>query len=284
MADRAGGRHVVRWTDRQRRHPVDAGVLATSNRGGPDGANHQPATDRRAPQPSRRLARSEGRRDRPRPDDRPRRIPGRGEDHPAEPHPLRRPRRALRGARQRFRRAGRRRQPRRGARRGHPHLRQRLRLLLHGRRSGGRDRSPAGREPAPGPDPRRGQRRRRSGLDRGRRHPPSRTLPRSGGGHRGPERLRAALAALAPRVLRAKGFVVPADGTGDDRLLVQACGRTVELEAGVPASAPPSHGAAPPPSALVFVGLDDLPDEDELAGAVWRASIRAESRPMSCRG
>ncbi len=28
----------------------------------------------------------------------------------------------------------------------------------------------------------------------------------------------------------------------------------------------------------------NLPDEDELAGAVWRASIRAESRPMSCRG
>ena len=45
-----------------------------------------------------------------------------------------------------------------------------------------------------------------------------------------PERLRATLAALAPRVLRAKGFVVPADGTGGDRLLVQACGRTVELE------------------------------------------------------
>ena len=95
-----------------------------------------------------------------------------------------------------------------------------------------------------------------------------------------PDRLRAALIALAPRVLRAKGFVVPADGTGDDRLLVQACGRTVELE---PRRLPPSHGAAPP-SALVFIGLDDLPDEDELAGAVWRASIRAGSRPMSCIG
>ena len=96
-----------------------------------------------------------------------------------------------------------------------------------------------------------------------------------------PERLRAVLAALAPRVLRAKGFVVPADGTGGDRLLVQACGRTVELES---RRLPPSHGAAPPPSALVFIGLDDLPDEDELAGAVCRASIRAGSCSMSCSG
>ena len=96
-----------------------------------------------------------------------------------------------------------------------------------------------------------------------------------------PERLRTALIALAPRVLRAKGFVVPAGGTGGDRLLVQACGRTVELE---PRRLPPSPGAAPPPSALVFIGLDDLPDEDELAGAVRQASIRAGSRPMSCSG
>ena len=96
-----------------------------------------------------------------------------------------------------------------------------------------------------------------------------------------PERLRAALIALAPRVLRAKGFVVPAGGAEEHRLVVQACGRTVELE---PGRLPPSHDAAPPPSALVFIGLDDLPDEDELAGAVCRASIRAGSHPMSCSG
>ena len=95
-----------------------------------------------------------------------------------------------------------------------------------------------------------------------------------------PERLRAALIALAPRVLRAKGFVVPAGGTEEDRLLVQACGRTVELE---PRRLPPSPGAAPPPSALVFIGLGDLPDEDELASAVRQASIRAESRPRRSR-
>ena len=100
----------------------------------------------------------------------------------------------------------------------------------------------------------------------------SRTVPCPG--PMDPERLRTALIAFAPRVLRAKGFVVPAGGTGDDRLLVQACGRRVELER---RHLPPSPGAAPPPSALVFIGLDDLPDEDELAGAVRRASIRAES-------
>ena len=85
-----------------------------------------------------------------------------------------------------------------GARRGHPHLRQRLRLLLHGRRSGGRDRPPAGRGSAPGPDPRRGQRRRRSGSDRGHRDPPSRARPRSGGGHR--RRRDAAFALRRPEI------------------------------------------------------------------------------------
>ena len=90
-----------------------------------------------------------------------------------------------------------------------------------------------------------------------------------------PERLRAALIALAPRVLRAKGFVVPAGGTGQDRLVVQACGRTVELER---RRLPPDPRAVPPPSALVFIGLDDLPDDDELARALRPASIRALSR------
>ena len=96
-----------------------------------------------------------------------------------------------------------------------------------------------------------------------------------------PERLRAALAALTPRVLRAKGFVITtAGGPGEEWMVVQACGRTVELEARRP---PPDPGAAPFPG-LVFIGLDDLPDEDELARAVRWASVRAESRPASRNG
>ena len=83
-----------------------------------------------------------------------------------------------------------------------------------------------------------------------------------------PERLRAALAAFMPRVLRAKGFVVPAGGTKDERIVVQACGRTVEMERRRPL---PDRGAAPFPG-LVFIGLDDLPGEGELAGMVRRAS------------
>ena len=88
-----------------------------------------------------------------------------------------------------------------------------------------------------------------------------------------PERLRAALAALMPRVLRAKGFVVPAGGTKDERIIVQASGRTVELKR---LRAPPDRDAAPFPG-LVFIGLDDLPGEDELAGMVRRASAPSTS-------
>ena len=95
-----------------------------------------------------------------------------------------------------------------------------------------------------------------------------------------PERLRAALVALMPRVLRAKGFVVSAGGTEEEWMVVQACGRTVELERRRPLSNP---GTAPFPG-LVFIGLDDLPDENELARAVRQASIRTESRPVSCSG
>ena len=84
-----------------------------------------------------------------------------------------------------------------------------------------------------------------------------------------PERLHAALVALMPRVLRAKGFVVPAGGTEEEWMVVQACGRTVELERRRP---PSNLGTAPFPG-LVFIGLDDLPDEDVLAGVVRRASV-----------
>ena len=91
-----------------------------------------------------------------------------------------------------------------------------------------------------------------------------------------PERLRAALAALMPRVLRAKGFVITTTGRPEeDWMVVQACGRTVELER---LRLRPDHGAAPFPG-LVFIGLDDLPDDGELAGAVRRASIRAFPHP-----
>ena len=94
-----------------------------------------------------------------------------------------------------------------------------------------------------------------------------------------PERLRAALAALTLRVLRAKGFVITAaGGPGEDWMVVQACGRTVELEARRP---PPDSGTASFPG-LVFIGLDDLPDEDELGRAVRRASVWASSRSGPC--
>ena len=89
-----------------------------------------------------------------------------------------------------------------------------------------------------------------------------------------PDRLRAALVALMPRVLRAKGFVAPAGEPGEEKqwMLVQACGRTVDLERWHP----PRNDAMPVPG-IVFIGLDDLPGESELAGAVRRASVEASS-------
>ena len=82
-----------------------------------------------------------------------------------------------------------------------------------------------------------------------------------------PGRLRAALSDLMPRVLRAKGFVVSAEGSGREWLVVQACGRTVNVERGHPV---PEHSTPAP--GLVFIGLDDLPAADELACAVHRAA------------
>ena len=93
-----------------------------------------------------------------------------------------------------------------------------------------------------------------------------------------PGRLRAALASLAPRVLRAKGFVDSArDGPASEGewMLVQACGRTVDLS---PWRPPP--GGARPASALVFIGLDDLPSEPELIRALQQAR-RGTSRPVA---
>ena len=91
-----------------------------------------------------------------------------------------------------------------------------------------------------------------------------------------PGRLRAACAELSPRVLRAKGFVVSAGGSGagtesgPEWMVVQASGSTVELE---PWRPPPDR--APPSPGIVFIGLDDLPAADDLRAAVHLASIPA---------
>ncbi len=85
-----------------------------------------------------------------------------------------------------------------------------------------------------------------------------------------PDRLRTALSALMPRVLRAKGFIVSAEGPEHDWMLVQACGRTVDIERRGPAR---EHSMPAP--GLVFVGLDDLPAADELTHAVRRASANS---------
>ena len=92
-----------------------------------------------------------------------------------------------------------------------------------------------------------------------------------------PGRLRAALRRLAPRVLRAKGFVIArTEGSepeaGQERMVVQASGRTVEVEPWRP-----SPGRPPPPPGIVFLGLDDLPDAGELRSVVERASTRRKS-------
>ena len=84
--------------------------------------------------------------------------------------------------------------------------------------------------------------------------------------------LRAAYAELSPRVLRAKGFVVSRKmGSGPDSgpewMVVQGCGRTVEIE---PWGPPPNR--APPSPGIVFIGLDDLPAADDLRAAVQGAS------------
>ena len=81
-----------------------------------------------------------------------------------------------------------------------------------------------------------------------------------------PDRLRAALSSLAPRVLRAKGFVVSAADPGREWLVVQASGRTVDVERRDPS---PEHSIRAP--GIVFIGLDDLPGVQELAGVVSSA-------------
>ena len=89
-----------------------------------------------------------------------------------------------------------------------------------------------------------------------------------------PVRLRAALSSLMPRVLRAKGFVVSPGGRGPEWLVVQASGRTVDIETR-PAS--PERGAPAPGIApgIIFIGVDDLPESETLARAVRLATARA---------
>ena len=85
-----------------------------------------------------------------------------------------------------------------------------------------------------------------------------------------PVRLRAALSALSPQVLRAKGFVVSHDTPEPEWLLVQASGRTVDIE-----RRPPSRDLGRPVPGIVFIGLEDLPDAEALAGAVRQAVASA---------
>ena len=85
-----------------------------------------------------------------------------------------------------------------------------------------------------------------------------------------PDRLHAALSDLMPRVLRTKGFIAAAEGPEQAWMIVQACGRTVDIERLQPA---PEHSMPVP--GLVFVGLDDLPAADEPAGAVHQAASRS---------
>ena len=83
-----------------------------------------------------------------------------------------------------------------------------------------------------------------------------------------PDRLHSALSVLAPRVLRAKGFVLAADGPEPQWLLVQASGRSVDVERRLPSR---EHGTPAP--GIVFMGLDDLPSAGELADAVRTAVV-----------
>lgn len=94
-----------------------------------------------------------------------------------------------------------------------------------------------------------------------------------------PDRLRAALRDLSPRVLRAKGFVRSAAGPeeresdpdiGPGWLIVQASGRAVGIEAWSPRADQPD-----PAPGIVFIGLDDLPPAEELRTAVQLASLPA---------
>ena len=79
--------------------------------------------------------------------------------------------------------------------------------------------------------------------------------------------LRASLRALMSRVLRAKGFTLASGSSGDEWLVVQACGRTVDIE---PRRSAPDRAQRTP--GIVFIGLDDLPSAEELADAM-RSSV-----------
>ena len=101
-------------------------------------------------------------------------------------------------------------------------------------------------------------------------------------------RLRAVLAKLSPRALRAKGFVHslaspqegdPAPGDGAGWLVIQASGRVVEIEAWSPRADQPE-----PAPGIVFIGLDDLPCADNLRAALCGAAPETNSPPAPGRG
>ncbi len=93
------------------------------------------------------------------------------------------------------------------------------------------------------------------------------------------DRLRASLHALMPRVLRAKGLVPAPGDSRSEWLVVQACGRTVDVEPWRPAP-----GRAAPQPGIVFIGLDDLPPARELADAMSpRSRSGANRTPQSTR-
>ena len=103
-----------------------------------------------------------------------------------------------------------------------------------------------------------------------------------------PDRLRAVLRDLSPRVLRAKGFVRLAASTqeresdsdfGPGWLVVQVSGRVVEVEAWSPRADQPE-----PAPGIVFIGLDDLPASDNLRAALRGASPETNSPPAPGRG
>ena len=79
--------------------------------------------------------------------------------------------------------------------------------------------------------------------------------------------LRIQLREMLPKVLRAKGFLLSMENGKEQWLVVQVSGKTVEIE---PWQRMPNEEKQPVP-ALVFIGLHDLPEQQQLEDAVDRA-------------
>ena len=100
-----------------------------------------------------------------------------------------------------------------------------------------------------------------------------------------PDRLRAALEELSPRVIRAKGFVLAAagpwkrgadPGSGPEWMLVQVCGKSIEIERWRP-----PDDRAPTSPGIVFIGLDDLQAAEVLRDVLHRVSAGADPPPTA---